>query len=91
MEITIKEVEATKLNLGPDEILVLTIKSDEATPEGLEHLQSFFKELLPRNRVLLLALSHKDEARFSIMKGSEEQNYCLDCNCGKKEAAEGQK
>jgi hypothetical protein len=93
MEITFKEVEVTKLNLQPGEILVATIKSDDVDMASLTTLRGQIQMAFPNNKVFLFGISLDDEVRFSIMKDSTPscgtQSYCADCNCGKKEQMEG--
>lgn len=94
LEISIKEVEVTKLNLQTDDVLMVTVKNNEITQSNLESLRNGLRSIFPKNEVMVLCLSNDDEVRFTVTKQVQSscgtQSYCSDCNCGKKEQAEKQ-
>lgn len=89
-EITFKEVEINKLNLQPDEVLVVKLKGDNFSAYDMDSLKMGFEGILPNNKVVLLALPNDSDIELTIAKGSEYPglSYCSDCSCGKKAIAE---
>jgi fumarylacetoacetate (FAA) hydrolase family protein len=93
-EITLKEVEVSKINLKPGDILGVTIKDDDINSIKLEELRNRFQELFPYNQVLMFGVGPENEVRFSVIGsptkniGCGTQSYCSDCSCGKKERNE---
>lgn len=100
------EVEINKISLQPGDVLLAKCKGpdfeDQETCEALKHsLQSVF----PNNKIGVLFMQG-NEIDFSVItqetaqaleKASKPeesscnaQNYCVDCNCGKKALAEGE-
>ena len=99
MELKFNEVEVQKLNLQPEEVLIVKIRSDELTAYAMDSLRNGFKNLLPNNRVVVLGVDTDGSIDLTIAKGSEYPvevpkvdcstvNYCDSCSCGKKEAYE---
>lgn len=92
MEITLKEVEAVRLNLQPGDTLAITIKSDDLDEETIGSLRDNLKEALPGIKVALFGIGLDGDIKFSVIKeesiGCGTQSYCIDCNCGKKEMSE---
>jgi len=87
MKITLKEVEVSKLNLKPGDILAVTIKENNANYSDMDLFKAALAKQFPDNKVQLYVLGEKNEMRFSII-GTEAppvQNFCVDCDCGKKE------
>ena len=60
--------EVTKINLAPDEILGVTIKSDEIDLATLNSLKTQFKVLFPKNKVILFGVGQNDDVKFSTIK-----------------------
>lgn len=93
MEVTLKEVEVQKLNVQPGDTLVVTIRSefpDEVDSTFIKALQEGFRKRFVNNKVevIMMALPEEQKIEFTVVKEKPAQNYCDDCNCGKKAAAE---
>lgn len=92
IELSIKEIEVAKLNLQPGDTLAVTIKSDGLDEYILQALKDNFKIAFPNNRVLLFGVGENDDIKFTAISEIKENNacsptqYCVDCNCGKKES-----
>lgn len=99
MEVTLNEVEVTKLNLQPGETLVVSIKSDWVGQTELNSIKEGFNKRFPNNSVLVLGFGMDDSVKFTSIAALETktqssvgcgtQSYCSDCSCGKKEMANG--
>lgn len=87
MEITFNQVDVEKLNLGPDDVLVVTVKTKEANA-GLNYFADSLRETFDKNKVVVIGLIGNDEVAFTIVREKPQQNYCSDCNCGKREGTE---
>lgn len=87
MELTLKEIEVTKLNLQPGDVLTVTIKDNDIDTSSLESLREMFKRLYPNNEVALFGIGLNSDITFTVTKGSNP-GYCVDCSCGKKEQVE---
>jgi hypothetical protein len=98
-EVTFKEVEVTKLNLQPGDVLAVVVKHDDLDNSSLEGLKRALQPAFPKNRIAVFGLSTDDEMKFSILSnpepeqklesvGCNTQSYCSDCSCGKKERME---
>ncbi len=94
-EFTFKEVELIRIKLEPGEVLAVKIFSDDADSEYLDAFRKSIQGFFPNNNVLLFLFSREDNMTMEAIKPIEQvrncstTSYCLDCNCGKKEAAEG--
>lgn len=89
MELTIKELEATKLDIKPGDTLAVTIKSDDVTGEALGVLKEQLSAMFPKVRVLLFGIGLHDDVKFNVITEPKDVNVCSDCNCGKKSRFEG--
>lgn len=94
MEISLKEVEVTKLNLQPGDTLAITIKNDYVTGKDIRDLKEHFSTVFKGNKVIILSVGSNDDIKYSVVSESQNlgcgaQSYCADCNCGKKEQVEG--
>jgi hypothetical protein len=91
MELKLNEAEVQKLNLQPDEILVVKIKSDDLSQDALYQLRKGLTAYFPNNKVLVLGVGEEGSIDLTVAKGSAypETQYCSDCSCGKKAAYEG--
>lgn len=92
-EITLKEVEVQKLNLQPGDTLVVTIRTEDVETldqSFVKALQDGFRKRFVNNKieVVMLAMNEAQKIDFTVVKEKPAQNYCDDCGCGKKEAAE---
>lgn len=95
-ELKIKEVEVTKLDLKPGQILTVKIYADDIWQEDLAELKEQLKELFPNNKIMLFALPIGSKIEMDVLDavatvdcGLSPTSYCYDCSCGKKEKAEG--
>ena len=87
MEITLKEVEVTKLNLKEGDKLLFTIKSDNVNAARLRQFSDHMQKEFPNNKVIVMGVSLEEDIRFIVSSKEEpatEQSYCQDCDCGKK-------
>lgn len=66
-----KEVEATKINLIEGDVLMVTVKSDDANPESLTLLNDILKEMFPNNRIMVFGMGLNDEVKFTIANRDE--------------------
>lgn len=69
----IKEIEATKLDLKPGQVLVVTIKSDGVTMENIDMVRKGFQEKFPENDILVLAVAPQDSIDFSVVSAEEAE------------------
>lgn len=91
MEIIINQIEATKLNLNPSDTLIVKVKGNEfENSENTASLQLALKSLFAFNEVMVIYLPKDHEIDLTVAKIDLEpvNNYCNDCNCGKKEENE---
>lgn len=96
-ELTLKEVEVTKLNLNPGDVLTITIKSDDVDQYSLNSFRDVVKTAFPSNRVILLSVGLDDSVNFTVVadpnveaSGCSTSSFCSDCSCGKKEMYESE-
>ena len=96
MEVTLKEVEVQKLDLREGEVLAVTLKHDDVTYDSLKSLQKQFAALFPNNKVLVFNVGTDGDIKLAVLEGQQNSvapapqlGYCTDCNCGKKDRAEG--
>lgn len=89
-EIKLNEVDVQRLNLQPGEVLVVKVKSDALNDEAMYQLRKGLLGYFPNNKVIVLGHAEDESIDLTIAKGSEypETQYCSDCSCGKKAAAE---
>jgi hypothetical protein len=99
VEINIKEVEATVLNLGPGDVLAVKLKGEEfLNYETIQSLSDQMKLLFPNNKVIVLSMNDEHDIQFDIINAMPSTkakcgpiSYCEGCDCGKKEMAESLK
>ena len=92
MELTLKEVEFQKINLAPGDTLFIQMTGDEFTnnPEQVDYFRSLMQKSFPDNKVLIMAIPSGNKVEIGSIKeapGCGVANYCVDCNCGKKEGS----
>ena len=92
MELQLNQIDVTKINLQPGEILVVTIKNDDVDSNAIKALKELFNDILPSNQTVILAVGKNDDIEFTSVKSidmikssCDTGNFCQDCNCGKKE------
>lgn len=94
IEITFKEVELTKLDLKPGDTLAMTIKSDDIDEHTVNSLKQNMGAAFPRVNVLIFGIGLDNELNFTVISENKEisscstTQYCVNCNCGKKELKE---
>ncbi len=90
-ELNIKEVEVSRINLTPGDILVAKIYMDDTSEADLADLKSKLNIIFPKNKIMLFALPNGGKVEFDVLDAAPKaakQSYCSDCNCGKKMAME---
>jgi len=89
MEITLNQIDVTKINLLPGDFLMVTIKADLSDWTILDHLSKQFQESFPNNRVIILGCGPQEKIEYSVVSDTSSKGaslgYCVDCDCGKKE------
>lgn len=91
VEITFKDVELTKLDLKPGDKLAMVVKSDDLDGLTIQSLKEKMGEAFPGVRVLIFGIGLDDSVNFSVISENKENSsctnaqFCVDCNCGKKE------
>lgn len=100
MEVKLNEVEVTKLNLQPGEILMVTLKNDDVDAESMNALAEGLRKFFPANKVAVMNVGKDGDLRFQTLAAAMAPDlscsastvgYCGDCNCGKREQIEGAK
>ncbi len=74
MDIKIKEVEVQKLNLKPNDILVISLTFDENEDpdfEGMAQILDEFRKAIPDNKVMAMVTPTTKKAQFSIFTKEE--------------------
>jgi hypothetical protein len=99
VDVQINLVDVQKVSLNPGDTLMVTIKHDEITRGTLEMFSRQFKKLFPNNQVFAFNVGTDGDVKFAVVSkpevdytpgcGTSPTSYCNDCNCGKKELAEG--
>lgn len=97
-EISLKEVEVSKLNLKQNDVLVVKMQGMDLDHDLIKSLQKHFQKVFPNNKVLVFSLTEDATMDLEIIQAAllTEQSscatapkgYCEGCDCGKKEAAE---
>jgi hypothetical protein len=94
------EIEVQKIDLQEGDTLMITIKNDYIEPEILNSFRDQFKQKFPNNQVFVIGMDSESEIKYAVISqpkpaldncSTSPVGYCSDCNCGKKEAAEGSK
>jgi len=69
--LTFKEIQATKINLVKGDVLMVTVKSDDANPESLTLLNDILKEMFPKNLIMVFGMGLNDDVKFTIANRDE--------------------
>ncbi len=77
MEIKLNEVEVTKLNLQPGEVLFVKVKSDRVSPEALEQFGREIRELFPYNQVAVFGMDLEENIELTTVKDSSTVEQAL--------------
>lgn len=93
MDLRFVEAEVHKLNLKPNDTLIVKLKGNEFDEATMASLQEHFQAAFRNNpvKVLLFNLPDDHDMKFEVVSEEKSCNtgsYCSDCNCGKKAAAE---
>lgn len=82
MEITLKDIEVQKLNLKPDDVLVVKLIGDAFMEEDTVELRNVLKQLIS-NKVLVLSIPSDNSIDLTIVQSADkfECEGCEDCNC----------
>lgn len=102
-EVKFNEVDVQKLNLQPGEVLIVTVRSDEADEASVNGLSKGLKNIFPNNKVVVFSVGASDGIDLTVARnmsqdsevqqrpgcGPTPADYCDNCSCGKKEAYEG--
>ena len=92
-EITISEIKT--VNLSPGDTLMVKITGEHVTNSDMVSLRSKLQEVFPNNKVFIFLPAEDGDVVFEkivqepVESPCSTTNYCADCNCGKKEAANG--
>ena len=88
-ELKINEIEVQKLNLQPNDVLMVTVQHKDADEESLIALKNTLLGIFPNNKIMLFSLASEGYVKFSVV-GQTQKNYCDDCDCGKKQEWENE-
>lgn len=78
-----KEVELTRIELKENEILAVTIKSDDITEQSLQFLKVQLQGKFPANQVVVFGMGQNDDVKFAALGSQEGTETCKNCTCGK--------
>jgi hypothetical protein len=89
----IEIAELTKINLGPNDTLLVKLKGEEFLNDHsfADVMKKNFEKVFPENRVILMTMPYNHDVELSAInensenKGCNTASYCADCSCGKKE------
>ena len=91
LEVVLKEVEVSKLNLKKNDVLVVKMHGEDFDHQLIQSLQNHFKKVFPSNKVLVFSLSEGMSMDLEVVKSRllEEKAACSSgpcegCDCGKK-------
>lgn len=79
LQIGFDVVEVQKVNLGPGDILMVTIKNDDVSQASAKQLQEALEGLFPKNKIFVLCMGTNDDVKFSVAT-KEEAEYCQGCS-----------
>lgn len=94
-EITLKEVEVQKLNMQPNDVLMVTVKHDDIDYTSMQNLRKQLNLAFPDNKVMVFGMGSAGEVKLAVMTTEPvappvNLGYCGDCSCGKKERIESE-
>lgn len=69
-ETKINQVDLARLNLDPEEVLVVTIKSDDLTEYSMSQLRKGFEKYFPNNKILVLGVGETGSIGLTIATGA---------------------
>lgn len=74
MELTLKEIEINKLNLTPQDILIVKLKGSTFSEEFVESFGKHLKESFPNNKIELLLLPEDHDIVFEKVAQIERES-----------------
>jgi hypothetical protein len=77
-DLTINEVEVQRVNLQPNDVLMVTVNHEDITEHSIEQLREKLKVLFPTNKVMLFAMGPEGYVKFTVATQSEK-SYCDRC------------
>lgn len=83
-QIKINEIEVQKINLQPNDVLMVTVQHEDADEQSMLALKETLTSLFPNNKIMLFSLGLEGYVKFTVASQSQK-NYCDDCDCGKKQ------
>lgn len=91
-QVKLIQAEAIRIRLSPGDVLAVTIKSDDLDRSTMQQLRDQIAQVFPENKVLILGVGENGDVTFKsiekVESGCSTENYCSDCDCGKKAVAE---
>lgn len=94
MQIGFDIAELQVISLGKGDVLSVKLIGDSFDEATMQSLQAHLAPIFPKNKVMVFTMPTGSDIVFEAVKQSPEKgcgtaSYCSDCNCGKKEQAEG--
>jgi hypothetical protein len=92
---SIPVIGITKINLEPNDVLVVKLFGDQYTSNDVEGIKASFDAVFPDNKVFVTTLPTGFDIKFEVLAPvpkpaiCEPVTACADCSCGKKEALAG--
>jgi hypothetical protein len=77
VEIKLNEVEVTKLNLQPGEVLFVKVKSSRVSSEALNLFGEEIRELFPNNQVVVFGMDLEEDIELTTVKDSSTVEQAL--------------
>lgn len=73
-EVTIKEVEVTKLNLRPGEVLFVKLHGDDFDHQPtIESLHEVLRKTFPNNKVMVMSMPTSNDVEMIVVKGESDE------------------
>jgi len=66
--------EINKLTLQPGDVLSVTIKGDDLSPENLNDLQEGIKNYFPAHKVMMFMMRPDQDIKFEVIKGETNES-----------------
>ena len=83
-ELKINEISVQKINLQPNDVLMVTIQHEDVDENSLHVLKDTLTGLFPNNKIMLFSMASEGYVKFAVASQSQK-SYCDNCDCGKKE------
>jgi hypothetical protein len=78
-ELVIKEAEVRKLDLGPNDVLAVTVKGDDFDhAETMYSLKQAFQNYFPNNRVMVFSMGKDHDIKIEVIKEGEKKDEPAD-------------